>query len=619
MSIHFADFDFDPSRRELSRGSESVHLSPKAFQLLSILIEESPRAVSKTDLQERLWPDTFVSEGNLAGLVTELRSALGDDARETRFIRTLYGFGYSFAAPIAEAAAIGGVNGRVPSQPRRPARWTTASMGAVAGAVGIVTILSFTVTASAPVSPPAAIRSIAILPFDTSGSDRGDQHLGLGLSDLLITRLSNVHHLIVRPTSAIREFADRHIDARKAGRDLRVDAVLEGSIRTTPNRVRVTVQLLKVGDQKPMWAESFDQKRAEMFDIEDDISARVTDALMVRLTPAEKSLLAKRYTTDPDAYALYIAGRYQMKQGREERPFGRENALKLFQKAVEKDPHYALAWAGVAQAYAGMGAVNVTGISPRVAWTNAEAAALTALRLDDNLSEAHSALGTVKMYWYLDFAGAEREFTRSLELSPRNQGALVFYAYLLQAVRRFDEDIALREREIELDPLSPAVQWGLANAYLTARQDDRGIQQALMVIGMDPMMPEPHIALTRQYALRGEYEKAIAEGRRAVEVSQGGFRFRALAFLGYALATSGRRAEATEILERLKKEDHSGSGFNLVVVYVGLREWDTVFPILDKALEDRSYALRLNTEPIFEPLRSDPRFISLLQRAHFRS
>jgi tetratricopeptide (TPR) repeat protein len=287
----------------------------------------------------------------------------------------------------------------------------------------------------------------------------------------------------------------------------------------------------------------------------------------------------------------------------------------LFQKAVERDPRYALAWAGVAQSYAGMAAVNVTGVSPRLAWTNAEAAALTALRLDDSLSEGHSALGSVKMYWYLDFAGAEREFRRALELNPGNQGALVYYAYLLQALRRFDEDIALREREIEVDPLNPAVQWGLANAYLTARKDDRGIQQALMVIGMDPMMPEPHIALTRVYALRGEYAKAIAEGHRAVEVSEGGFRLRSLAFLGYALGMSGRRAEATEILERLKKD----GGFNLAVVYAGLRDWNAVLPILEKALEDRTYAIRLNTEPIFEPLRSDPRFIALLQRAGFRS
>jgi tetratricopeptide (TPR) repeat protein len=266
-----------------------------------------------------------------------------------------------------------------------------------------------------------------------------------------------------------------------------------------------------------------------------------------------------------------------------------------------------------------MGAVNVTGISPRVAWTNAEAAALTALRLDDDLSEAHSALGSVKMYWYLDFAGAEREFVRALELNPRNKGALVFYAYLLQALRRFDEDIALREREIEVDPLSPAAQWGLANAYLTARQDERGIQQALMVVGMDPAMPEPHIALTRIYAMRGEYEKAIAEGHRAVQVSEGGYRLRASAFLGYALAMAGRKDEAREILQALKREHSIGQDFNIVVVYVGLGEREAVFPLLEKGLEDRSYALRLNTEPIFEPLRSDPRFVALLKRAGFRS
>lgn len=620
MRVHFGDFSLDESRREISRGSDSIHLSPKAFQLLSMLIQETPRAVSKTELQERLWPDTFVTEGNLHGLVTELRSALGDDAREPRFIRTIYGFGYSFAAPIAAAVASSSEeSGAVPSAPHRRIQSRSSGVGAVAGAVAIVMILSFTMTASAPIPPPTAIRSIAILPFNTSGTDRADQHLGLGLPDLLITRLSNVHHLIVRPTSAIREFADRPIDSRQVGRDLKVDAVLEGSVRTTTDRVRVTVQLLNVRDQKPLWAEHFDQKRAEMFTIEDDISARVADALMVRLTPGERNVLAKRYTTDPDAYALYIEGRYQMKRGREERrPTVHQNALELFQKAVAKDPRYALAWAGVAQAYAVMAALNETGMTPRLAWRNAETAALTALRLDDDLSEGHSALGSVKMYWYLDFAGAEREFVRALELNPGNQGALVYYAYLLQALRRFDEGIALRERVIELDPFSPSAQWGLANAYLIARQDDRGIRQTLMVIGMDPTFPESQVALTCVYAWRGEYEKAIAEGRRAVEVSEGGFRFRSLAFLGYALAKSGRRSEAVDILEKLKRDD-AGDFFNIAVVHMGLGELDAVFPLLDKALEDRSYAIRLNTEPIFEPLRTDPRFIALLQRAHFRS
>jgi DNA-binding winged helix-turn-helix (wHTH) protein/TolB-like protein len=267
MPVQFGDFMLDDSRRQLFGGGEPVHLSPKAFQLLSILIQERPRAISKNDLHERLWPDTFVSEGNLSSVVAELRSALSDDAREPRFIRTLYGFGYSFTAPLDDLNTPDKEPSvDVPLEHRKAMRWTGAGLAALLGAAGIVLILSLRgTTGSGPVPAIASIHSIAILPFDTSGTESTDEHLGLGLPDLLITRLSNIRHLVVRPTSTIRQFSGRHFDSRQIGRDLKVDAVVEGSIRTSPDRVRVTVQLLNVHDPKPIWAGRFDEKRADMF------------------------------------------------------------------------------------------------------------------------------------------------------------------------------------------------------------------------------------------------------------------------------------------------------------------------------------------------------------------
>ena len=602
MPTHFGDFTLDESRRLVLRGAEPLHLSPKAFQLLSILIQESPKAVSKNDLQERLWPETFVTEGSLAGLVAELRSALGDDRREPRYIRTLYGFGYSFTAPLAEAAARS-----------RPVRWGHLTSAALIAAVGIVALLSLR-SSVAPKQTSAPIRSIAVLPFDTSGTDRADEHLGLGLPDLVITRLSNVRHLVVRPTSAIREYAGQHAESRDAGRKLKVDAVLEGSIRTTPDRVRVTVQLLDVHEQKPIWADHFDQKRSEMFALEDDISARVAEALMMRLTPNERSLLAKRYTANPEAYDLYMQGRYELERERREGQFEhRMKAAQLFEQAASKDPAYALAWAGVAQAYA---TNQSSGRMPlRVAFDKAEAATRKALQLDPELSEAHCAAGAIKMYWDLDYAGAEQELRRALELNPRNTIALTQYGYLLQCLGRFDESIAVKERQIEIDPMNAGAQWGLANAYLTARQDERGIRQALMVLSMEPNYPEVYVALTRIYALRGEYDKAIAYGQKLVQMDPSNPR--ALAFLGYALGKAGRKVEANRILEQLKKNERTPP-FLIAVVYLGLDEREAVFPLLEKGLNDRSYTIRLKTEPVLDPLRSDPRFSALLQRAGFK-
>lgn len=598
--VRFSDFTLDHSRRQLLRGGEAIHLSPKAFQLLSILIQERPRAISKGDLQKQLWPDTFVTEGNLAGLITELRTALGDDARDPRFIRTVYGFGYSFAAEISDS-----------SKPRRLTRWTTAAGAALLGAAGIILILSLRSTIGSSPPTSVAVRSIAVLPFDISGADRADQHLGLGLPDVLITRLSNVHHLVVRPTSAIRELAGHSVDSRQAGRHLDVDAVLEGSIRTAPDRIRVTVQLLSVRDQKPIWAGQFDEKRAEMFTIEDKISERVAGALMLRLTPSEKTLLAKQYTADADAYQFYLQGRYYLQQGLEGRPDGRKSALQLFEKAVEKDPGYALAWAGLALGHAGLAVYNQA--SPRVHWPKAEAAALKALQLDHDLSEAHTAAGAVRMFWYLDFAGAEREFLRALEQKPRDILALRYYEHLLSCTERLDESITLRERVVELDPLSPAFQYELATGYITARQYDRGIRQAFVVLGMDPNNEPAHFSLATVYTLRHDYEKAIAHARKASELRGG----RPQPILGYALGMAGRRAEANEVLEDLKQRGDV-TPFGMAIVYLGLGNRDAVFPLLQKGIDERSYALRLKVEPMLDPIRSDPRFAALLRRAGFR-
>jgi TolB-like protein/Flp pilus assembly protein TadD len=470
-------------------------------------------------------------------------------------------------------------------------------------------------TGSGAVQADTPIRSIAVLPFDTSATDQAEKFLGVSLPDLLITRLSNVRHLVVRPTSAVREFAGRHLDSRQIGRDLKVDTVLEGSIRTSPDRIRVTVQLLNVRDQKPIWAERFDEKRVEMFEIEDKISERVAEALTGRLAPNERTILAKRYTSNPVAYELYVQGRYQL----QEAAFGdvrRKRAGEFFLRAVEADNQYALAWAGLSQMYSWMALWDEA--SPRDALPKAEAAALKALQLDDDLSEAHCAAAAVRLLSYHDFAGAEREFLRALELNPRNTTALTWYAFFLTCMQRFDEAIAVYNRQIEVDPVSSSVQQFLANTYFTARRYDRSIQLDLMVLKMNPNDANAHADLARACTLRGDHEGAIAHGRKAVEISEGA---RSLAFLGYALAMAGRKAEANNILRNLKErpEQELVSPFLLAIVDLGLGDQDAALLQLEKTSSDDVYGLRLKVEPILDPLRSNPRFTAVLRRAGFRS
>jgi serine/threonine-protein kinase len=294
----------------------------------------------------------------------------------------------------------------------------------------------------------------------------------------------------------------------------------------------------------------------------------------------------------------------------------RKKALEFYERAIEADPQYALAWAGVSQLYSGMALFDEA--SPRLAFPNAEAAALKALQLDDDLPEAHCAAAFVRLHANHDFAGAERELRRALELNPRSTVALNSYAFFLTCMQRFDEAIAVRNREIEVDPLNPHVQLVLANTYFTQRQYDRSIQQTLMVLGMNPNVVDAHVNLARSYTLRGEYEKAIAHARKAVEISGSA---RPLAYLGYALAMAGRKAEANEILQNLKRrpDQELVSPFLISIVYLGLGDREAALLQLERASSDDLYAIRLKAEPMLDPLRSDPRFAALLRRAGFRS
>jgi tetratricopeptide (TPR) repeat protein len=258
--------------------------------------------------------------------------------------------------------------------------------------------------------------------------------------------------------------------------------------------------------------------------------------------------------------------------------------------------------------------VNVNQVSPLLAFPIAEAATLKALQLDDDLSEAHDAAANVRLFRYLDFAGSERELLRALELNPRNTSALTNYAWLLQCTERFDEAMAVRKREIEVDPLSPRIQQGLGSVYLSARQYDRGIEQTILVLGMNPNYLEGHINLVRGYALRHEYDKAIEHARKAVELGRGDYDY-GLGFLGYALGMAGRRAEANEVLQTLKSRPEQQHVSPLAFVYLGLGDLDAAFLQMEKALSDRHFVLRLKSEPILYPLRSDPRFTALLRRA----
>lgn len=622
MPSRFGGFTLDESRRQLFGKAGPVHLTPKAFQLLSILIEERPRAVAKADLQERLWPATFVSEGNLAGLIVELRAALADDARDPQFVRTAYGFGYAFTSEVQEiseepasnatlALAVGSPAeaGAPLMQPRKRAFQRVVNVAAALTLLAVSHNDFGQRTLNA--STPARIRSIAVLPFKTDLSNPEDRHLGLGLADVLITRISRQRQLVVRPTSAIDKYDGAPRDSRSAGKELRVDAVLEGSIRRSGDRIRVTTQLVKVSDGRPIWGETIDENAADLFALEDSISRKVAEALTLELTRSEWEALKRRYTENTAAYDAYMKGRYFMHQRGAER---RAKAIESLRKAIEHDPQYALAHATLAHAY-GIQATSVD-VKPRGAWLRSEAHALRALQLDPNLSEAHSAIGAVRMTWSLDWSVAEKEYIRALELDPHNALAQRQYAGLLQCLGRFEEAISARNHAIELDPLSVSARREAAWTYYLAGNYDKAIEQYTGTLELDPSFAHAQIGLGAVYAQKRDYPRAIEAGEKAVrmhEISN------TLGWLGYIYGRAGRTDDARAMLKRLGElaRKHPVSPQHFAFIYIGLGDHDEALRWLERAYLDRAAITIIKVEPALDPLRSDARFIDLLHRAGF--
>jgi TolB-like protein/DNA-binding winged helix-turn-helix (wHTH) protein/Flp pilus assembly protein TadD len=623
MSVQFGGFTLDVATRELRRGESLIHVSPKGFLLLLALASARPAALSKKELQQQLWPDTFVSETNLATLIAEIRAALGDDAQKPKFVRTVYGYGYAFCGEAAEAAgapavleddtrrseAVGGVPHLHPLTPNTGRRGFAAGVFTLVAVtvVGAAGSLSYFKERPTVDVAPRAIRSLAVLPFRAANSNVDDE-LGFGLSDLLITRLSNVKSLTVRPTSSIVQYATSHRSAVDIGRDLRVDAVLEGNIRRLGRRVRVTAQAVDVHTGATLWADSFDENFADMFVVEDSISQRVATALASNLNSDERTRLSRIHTTDSEAFQLYIAARYQMFNRSRE---GRLNAVTLLERAIDKYPRYALAYAALADTLAGS-AVLSDGDSKSIS-QKARAAALKAIEIDPSLSEAHSANAVVMMTWDRDWAGAEREFQIARDLNPSNVWAQRWHAWQLQSLRRFDEAVIERSRAVELDPLSPAIHREAAWTFYMSKRPDEAVKEYNVALAMDPNFAQAFTGRGCALLQKGDFDEAIASITKATQLAPDNRNYRG--WLVYAYARAGRDSEARTMLAAMKNDNPSL--YHVAAVQTALGEKGEALTSLESACKDNVTFMNVNAEPAFDSLRSEPRFAAVLRCAGF--
>ena len=567
-AYEFGRFRLDPQERLLRYDGRPLTLTPKAYDVLLALVRHPGRVLDKEELMRMVWPDSVVEEGNLAVTIFMLRRVLAEAPDGGSYIETVPRRGYRFVAPVID---------RPPAEP-------TAPEGA------------------------EALKSIAVLPFQALGPDDRDEYLGLGMADALITRLSSLSQIRVRPTSVARQYGGG-LDAQTAGRQLKVDAVLEGSIRRSGDRIRVSVQLVSVRSMEPLWAEKFDEEFTDIFAVEDSISERVATALLLRLTGEERKRLTKRPTENTEAYQLCLKGRYFFSKETED---GVKKGVEYLQQAIDIDPAYALAYAWMADSYCWLSHFYSR---PREAMPKAKDAASQALALDASLAEAHTALALVRMWYDWDFPGAEAAFQQALAINPNYAVARLWYAFFLTAMGRQAEGIREIKLAHALDPLSLFVNSGVGFPFYYSRQYGPAREQAERLIEMEPHFWTGHWLLGLVCVELGEFDTASAALQKAITLSGGGAEM--IAALGHGYAVAGKRQQAHRVLAELTQlADHRYvSPYHVAAIYAGLGDHQAALDRLGQAYQDRSeWLVWLKVDPRVDPLRDDLGFRQLLER-----
>ena len=458
-----------------------------------------------------------------------------------------------------------------------------------------------------------AIESIAVLPFVNQSGDPNVEYLSDGLTESIINSLIQLPHLKVIPRSSAFRYKGKETDPLKAGSELGVRAVLTGRVLQRGDDLLISAELVDVRDNKQLWGEHYQRKMSDLLAVQSEIARAISTNLRPTLAGTDEDKLKRRYTDKPEAYQLYLKGRYFWLKFS---PEDHKKAAEYFNQAIAIDPTFALAYSGLGDTY-GASATNGW-INPREGYPKGKVAVKRALEIDDSLAEAHTTSGALLMFYDLDWATAEREYKRAIELNPSYSITWEVYAYLLSATGRLDEGIKTAQRAVEVDPLSVVLADDVSNANYLARRYDEAIKLYQKGLEMDPSHFGGHFGLSEVYELKGMHEEAIKELQKAIDV--GGRTSGPLAMLGHAYATSGRKGEAQKLLAELNQMSTQTyvSPYDLAILYLGLGDKDRAIEQLNKAYEDRAgWIIYLKVEPILDPLRSDPRFAELVSRMKF--
>ena len=646
--VRFGAFEINLLSGELRKQGVKIKLQEQPFRVLVMLLEHPGEVVTREELRTRLWPqDTFVDfEHSLATAINKVREALGDAVQSPRFIETLPRRGYRFIAHIApvapaEAPFVGGPVGRsdgdtasanaglslVPSDSRRPwdfvrRRWVIA-VALVVLVVVVALVIAFNVSglrnhlvsALGRGSRALAtnIQSVAVLPIENLSHDPEQEYFADGMTDALITDLGKISALRVISRQSVMRYKGSKKPLPEIASDLNVDALVEGAVVHSGNRVRITAQLVQGRPERQLWAETYESDLQDVLVLQGEVARAIADEIKVKVEPQEQARLAHSRAVNPEAHELYLKGLYFWNTNRNQRDLTK--AIELFQQATEKDPGDPLAYTGLSDAYSSLVGWDV--LSPLETLPKAKAAATTALQNDDSLAEAHGSLGHAEMYDW-DFAGAENEFKRAIQLNPSYATGHWLYALDLSKMRRLREAVEEMQRAQSLDPISHVSNEVSGWIFYLARDYEHAVEQEQKALELDANLAPARYYLGLAYEQERKYPEATEQFEKAVALSGGIPQF--VGGLGHAYGVSGRRGEAAKILERLSDQSKRTyvSPFSIAIVYAGLGETKQTFEWLDKAFRGHAQLLtNLKVDPRLDTLRSDMRFQDLLRRMNF--
>jgi len=623
LPLRFGVFELDLKTGELRKSGRGVRLRPQAAKVLGILASRPGQLVTREDLQGQLWgQETFVDfEHSINLCIREIRTALSDDAATPRYIETLPRQGYRFIAPVhdrdkSERDPTVNLQSLAPATPITPVSrrsyWPVAVFGAVVLAIAIAAVVTNPRDWRARFFGGAAgpVRAIAVLPLQNLTGDPAQDYFADGMTEALTTDLARMESLQVISRTSTMQYKTAKKSLPAIARELNADAVVEGSVQRAGNRIRVTAQLVRAADDRHLWAETYERDFRDILALQDDVASAIAKQVENKLGGPQPQPLARAQAISPEAYETYLKANYYLDQ------FDLQKSIDYYNQAIKLDPNYAPAYAHMARAYFFMAFFGT--VPPKAGWSKVKEAATLAVEKDDHLPEGHGALGLAKLHYDWDFAGAESEFKRGLDLNPNNADIRHDYAHYLMAMGRVVESEAESKRALALDPIGDVLNSCLCWHSFAARDYDQSVRLAQKFLTSQPDDPWELTILGWDYEQKGMPEQAVAKFRKAVEVTKDTpFNSFYLAALGHGYAMAGNRPEAEKVLHTLSDREKKSyvSPFDLALIHAALGETNYAFALLNKAIAERStFLVYTKWEPRLDPLRSDTRFSQILKQ-----